>query len=63
MCAAYTAFLSTVLGGKKRKDVIQIVPYHCGLEVLHLRVNLVRTWFDHTRNRSFRAATLPVHCT
>jgi hypothetical protein len=47
-----TTFLSTVLGGKKRKDMFRQVagPYHCWVEVLHLRLNLVRTWFDHTRN-------------
>jgi hypothetical protein len=47
-----TTFLSTVLGGKKRKDMFQKAagPYHCWVEVLHLRLNLVCTWFDHTRN-------------
>jgi hypothetical protein len=47
-----TTFLSKVLGGKKQKDMFQKAagPYHCWVEVLHLLLNLVRTWFDHTRN-------------
>jgi hypothetical protein len=45
-------FLATVLAGRKRKDIFHGIAgqYHCWVEVLHMKLNLVRTWFDHTRN-------------